>query len=91
VGKWRGNITIPDGDEGVPAMVVLLFSESGQIVTVKGSANNKPLAIQNAMATCRDFSFAPPQANLTVVFSGKLSDDGQNIGGTATRRDFKTS
>ena len=37
--------------------------------------------MQNAMATCRDFSFALPQANLTVVFSGKLSDDEQNIGG----------
>jgi hypothetical protein len=58
VGTWRGNITIPDGAGGISAVAILRFSEYGHNVVVKGSANNKPLAIQNAMSSCTDFSLS---------------------------------
>ena len=91
VGSWRGNITIPDGADGVSTMVVLQFSESGHKVALKGAANNKPLAIANATTSCIEFSFVLPQGDVPVTFSGKLSDDGQTVSGSAKRQDLTTS
>jgi hypothetical protein len=91
VGTWRGNITIPDGADGISAVAILRFSEYGHNVVVKGSANNKPLAIQNAMSSCTDFSFVVPQREVPIIFSGKLSDDGPSVAGTVKRQDFITT
>ena len=91
VGSWRGNITIPDGADGVSTMVVLQFSESGHKVALKGAANDKPLAIANATTSCTEFSFVLPQGHVPVTFSGKLSDDGQTVSGSAKRQDLTTS
>jgi hypothetical protein len=91
VGTWRSTITIPDGADGVPALVVLRFSELGGNVTVKGWANNKPLAIANVTASCDAFSFVIPQGKVPVTFSGKLSDDKRAVSGTAKRQDVSAS
>ena len=90
-GSWRGNVTIPDGADGISTMVLLQFSESEHKVALKGTANNKPLAIADAMASCTEFSFVLPRGDVPVTFSGKLSDDGQTVSGAAKRQDLSTS
>ena len=91
VGTWRNSITIPDGADGVAATVVLRISQSGSTVTLKGWANDKPLEIEKATATCEGFSFVLPQGKVPVTFSGKISDDKRALSGTAKRQDVSTT
>jgi hypothetical protein len=91
IGTWRGTVSIPDGADGVSTILSLRFSQSDHKVTMMGTANNKLLAITNEMATCTGFSFITPQGDVSVAFSGKLSDDGESVSGTAKRQDLSAS
>jgi len=93
MGTWKGNVTIPDGADGVPGNLVLRFSGPESDLKVSGTMSNKALALQNQKATCTEFSFAAPGSAGTepLIFSGKLSDDGRSLSGTAKRQDLATS
>lgn len=91
VGSWHGQVTLPDGAEGIPATLLLRFTPKGREVSVRVAANDKLLAVQNAIASCFEFSFDMPQTHASVEFSGKLSNDGLSVSGTARRDDLTTS
>ena len=91
VGSWHGQATIPDGADGIPAALLLRFARKGREVSVRVAANDKPVAVQNAIASCFEFSFDVPQTGMPVEFSGKLSKDGLSVSGTARRGDLTTS
>jgi hypothetical protein len=91
VGTWHGNVTIPDGADGVAGALTLKISGAEDSVKVSGSMNQKPLSVSDAKASCSEVSFNTPGGNSTVAFSGKVSDDGGSLSGTTKRNDAPTS
>jgi hypothetical protein len=91
VGTWRGNITIPDGADGIAGPLTLKITGPGNSLKVSGAMNQKALTVSDAKASCTEVSFTTPNGNSPVTFSGKVSDDGGSLSGTAKRQDAPTS
>lgn len=91
VGTWRGNVTIPDGADGVAGPLTLEISGPESSLKVSGTMNQKALMVSDTQASCTNVSFTTPAGNSNVTFSGKVSDDGGSLSGTAKRQDAPTS
>src|ERR1700691_1749334 len=78
-GVWRGNVTIPDGADGVAGPLTLKISGPENSLKVTGTMNQKALMVSDAKASCTEVSFTTPSGNSPVAFTGKVSDDGGSL------------